>query len=189
MSFLDRYAQNVTLADLPQVVTDNLKKVEERLDGLVTSKDEKFADVIGEYVPRIFDIYARLKAQFSGWKFSIDNTVSAFKFVINIANEVVQIVNAIASRVVPEGADAPTAHIAKVQFAKELTYFIWAMWSPRLIKWLPESVDRVVQRKVVYWLAGMAADAGFNLWDRISSQASGKLSLKAGGIPEIVKAF
>lgn len=163
MSFLDRYLSNETLTELSSSVKSKLESIEVNLTEL-TQGEDKFDEIIKDYVPQIIDIVKRIKEEFSEWK--ISKIGSSFKFVLQIGAEVAGIVNALSNKIVPGGSDPSDAHAAKVQFGKELSYFVYCIWDPRLIKWIPIGLESWVEKKVIYWLSGMAVDNALKLIEK-----------------------
>lgn len=178
MSFLDKYLEENNLPPLPNNIKDRLEEIEEKLKNMFPDQDQ-FTDAIRECYPKIVEIVERTKKEFEGWKLTAGNVVSAFRFVISMANDVSEIVQELSSKIVPPGATPEEAHNRKIQFGKELTWFTYSMWNPKLIKWLPESVEAWVERKVIYWLSGMAIDWALDYFGSGQAQAKiERLSLK-----------
>ena len=157
MSFLKRYADNNKLPPIKDSVKKKLEDIEKNLD-TKTQGDETFSDIISEYADQIVSLVARIKSEFTDWKLSVGNVTSAFRFILDIAGEVMVIVNELESKIVPPGATPEEAKLAKVAFGQELTYFVYLLWNPRLVKWIPVGIESWLEKKIIYWLSGMAVD-------------------------------
>jgi len=157
MSFLKKYAEENSLPPLRKGAKKKLEEVEKKLDAL-TQGDDTFSDIVQDYADRITNIVERIKAEFGDWKLSIGNLVSSFRFIIDIASEVAQIIAEIEPKIVPPNATPDEARQAKVLFGQELTYFIYMLWDPRLVKWMPLWMESWLEKKIIYLLAGMSVD-------------------------------
>jgi len=168
MSFLDQYLKGQTLDDLRGSVVNRLKDIESSLNVQLGGNDttDTFTDVIKDYVPQIMDIVTRLKTNFANWKLSTGQVVSSFKFVLGIAGEVSQIVHDLQDKIVPAGTEATKAHDLKVKFGQELTYFVYCLWDPRLVKWVPVGIESFAEKKIVMWLSGMAVDYSLTFFEQ-----------------------
>ena len=153
MSFLDNYIADNKLPPLDQEKMNTLEKVEATLNNLTPGKDQ-FDDIIKDNAEQINQIIEEIKIQFVGWKPSVGSFVSSFRFVIDIATEVVKIISDISGKIVPAGATSEQAHQAKIEFGKELTYFIYVLLGTSFSKWIPDWIEK----KIIYWLAGMTID-------------------------------
>ena len=164
MGFLDRYAKDNALGPIEENIKKRLEKVEKNLDEK-TQGDDTFSDMISDYSDRIMAIVDKVKTEFAGWQWSLGNVASAFRFVIDIAGDVTGIVKELEDKIVPDNATPEEAKQAKVQFGQELTYFVYLLWNPRLVKWVPVGIETWVEKKIVYWLAGMAVDWSLDYLD------------------------
>jgi len=156
MSFLDEYIKNNQLSPLDESVKRKLVKIETRLNN--RTLEEKSSDIVKDHSSEILKIINKIKHEFAGWSLSVGNVVSAFRFVLDIGEEVAKIVNKISYRITSEQHTPEERKQAKILFGQELVYFIYLTWNPRLLKWVPLWIESIIEKKIVYWLAGMAID-------------------------------
>ncbi|MFA6088598.1 MAG: hypothetical protein WC755_01925 [Candidatus Woesearchaeota archaeon] len=185
MSFLQNYINdnyaNGNNPDLPALdtgVKNRLEESEKNLDNLTPGED-KFADVIKDNAEDIAEIIKKTKEQFTGWKPTVGNFVSGFRFIVDISTEVVKIVNEVSEKIVPAGSTKEQAHQAKIEFGKELTFFIYTLWDQKIVNWIP----RWIEKKVIYWISGMIIDWALDKIEGNSTPASAQLlNIKASTI-------
>jgi len=164
MSFLKNYAEQNKLPALRGAAKKRLENIEKQLDAK-TQGDNKFSDIIQGYSDQIVSLVERMKTEFADWNFSVGKVSSVFRFVIDIASEVSSIVKEIEGKIVPPSLSPEEAKAAKVLFGQELTYFIYMLWDPRLVKWVPIGIESYVEKKVIYWLAGMVVERSLGQFD------------------------
>lgn len=169
MGFLTHYLEKHRLDNIPDSSKKNLEKLESNLDRKIQdakNSSDKFEDIIAEYAPDISSLIER-------FSYHIDNTnlksmsgiLSSFKFVISIGTEVYQIVEAISDDIVSDGMTEEEAQDAKIDFGKHLVYFIWKTIDPLKgrLYWIP--FKATIEKKLVFWIAGMGIGAAIGLFD------------------------
>jgi len=123
MGFIDNYLDENRLDKMSDKHKNNIRKLEKQLSEQLPQGDENptMDIVLKEHGPQIADLVERASQVLHGG-FSF----SKFRVVINIGIEVYQLVDQI------ELDD-------KVQFGKDLTYFIWKTIDPveKYFNWLP----------------------------------------------------
>jgi len=163
MGFVDTYLDKHRLDKMPEKHKASVEKLEKKLEARAKGNNGTLdfeKDILVEYGPQIADLVERAsKALHSGFSFS------KFRVVINIAVEVYQLVDEMSDKVVPPGYNEKQAHEAKVEFGKDLTYFIWKTIDPlgKYLSWLP--FKKSIERALVRWLAGYALDAALDMLD------------------------
>lgn len=181
MGFLDQYVEKYQLPALDEKTKQRLQELKDVLAKLdyLSPTEEKFSDLIQQYSGTIFDLVDRIKANFADWKFSFGDIVSRWRFVVDIASEVTKIVNELSDKIVPANSTPEEAHKAKLVFGQELTYFIYLLWNPRLIKWVPESVETWLEKYAVYWISGVVVDWALNYFEK--DETTNVVKLKSFG--------
>lgn len=186
MSFLQEYINKEHMNDTPgsdpltaldDVTKGRLEEIEKKLDNLTPGED-KFADIIKDNAEDISNIIKKVKEQFSSWKPTVGNFVSAFRFIVDISTEVVKIVNEVSSKVVPTGSTKEQAHQAKVEFGKELTFFIYTLWDQKILSWVP----RWIEKKVIYWISGMVIDWALDKIENRTTASAQLLNIKSSSV-------
>ncbi len=166
MSFLDTYVKKYRLDKLGAKTKKNLDKIEKKLDARTKKATGKlsFEEAIKDHANVIADLIERVSKHFGGWKLSYKNALSSFRFVISIATEVYQIVEQIKSSIVSPGMNKQEADTAKMEFGKDLVWFVWMTVGPldKTLTWVP--FKRTIERKLVRWIAGMGLDAAMDLF-------------------------
>lgn len=173
MSFLDEYLNDNNLPPLPDHIKERLDEIEKKINDLFPSGNDQYANLIKEYYPKIVEIVDKIKNEFKDWEMSAGNVVSAFRFIITISNEISEIVNEFVEKVIPVGTPAEEAHQIKIELGRELTWFAYCLWNPRIIKHLPEVVETWIEKRIIYWLSGMVVDWALDYFG--SGQAQAKI--------------
>jgi len=161
MGFVDNYLDKHRLDKMPEKHKKNVEKLEKKLEEKAKGNNGQIDfenDILKEYGPQIADLVERAsKALHGGFSFSM------FRVVINIGIEVYQLVDQMSDKVVPPGYTGEQAQEAKVEFGKDLTYFIWKTIDPlgKYLNWLP--FKKSIERRIVRWLAGYALDAALDM--------------------------
>jgi hypothetical protein len=154
-TFLQKYIQGNAVT----AITDKQKTVLENIEAKLTEQiagKTSFTDVIKEYAPQIIDLVNRLAAKFRefSWKKGFSGFIDTFKFVINVAVEVWQILEKISEKVLgAAGFSEGAALEAKIQFGKDLVYYIWKVVDPLTgrFDWIPFKVT--LEKWILYKLA------------------------------------
>ena len=157
MSFLDKYLDHDKLDKISDKTKKILEEVEKTLDDSLVG-DDNFSNLIKDHSDKIMSMIARIKDQFDDWSLSVGNLVSAYRFILDIAAEVSEIVDELSDKIVPPGTPPDAARRLKIQFGQDLTYFIYMLWNPRIIKWVPDWIETKVEKKIISKLAGMVMD-------------------------------
>lgn len=167
MSFLDNYLDKYRLSNISEKVKKNLDKLEGELAKKIDANptDAKFEDEVKKFGPQIADIVSKFAEHFKnkpGW--SVSTAFGSFKFVLNIGVEVFQIVEGMKSAIVTDDMPEEEQHAAKVDFGKDLIFFIWMSVDPLAgrLSWIP--FKKTIEKKLVYWVAGMALDFTVDLF-------------------------
>lgn len=149
-TFLRKYLDSTALAQMPPSVVKNLIDLEEVLNKQTESSD--FQTVMKEYGPNIVDLIKRIADHVNKWKWSSGRIVNSLKFVIDIAKEVHQIVEAVQAKIVPLGTAPELAEQKKILFGVDMVYFIWSIVDPLRgrLNWLPfeRSLEKWAVRKL-----------------------------------------
>lgn len=158
MSFLDSYLSKYKLDAIPDSVKTSLSKVETNLKQMVSdANNTTFDDAVKQFGPQVADLIERFSnyfASLNGWSFS--KISESLRFVIGLATEVFHIVENVKDVIIkPEMTDTEK-HSAKVDFGKQLVYFIWITVDPFKDKfnWLP--FKNTIEKNLVLWIADMA---------------------------------
>ena len=157
MSFLDIYVEKYALPEISEGVKKRLEQVENRLEE-ISEGENTFEEIIQDYSEEISNLVLRMKKEFKDWKFNVGNVVSSFRFILDIGQNVAVIIDEISAKIVPDNATPEEARQLKIKFGQELTYFIYLLWDPRLVKWIPVGIETWAEKKIVYWLAAMVVD-------------------------------
>ncbi len=174
MSFLDQYLNKHRLEKLPEKAKKKLAKLETHLASKINnnSTPKSFEDCIVRLGPRLGDLIERVSLHFDSFEWSVSGVLAAFRFVNSISIEVFQIVEEIKDCVVTDGMSEAEQHKAKVDFGKDLVWFIWMTVDPLKgrLTWIP--FKRTIEKKVVLWLAGMALESTVDLFNANEGVAS-----------------
>lgn len=174
MSFLDQYVSKHRLDKLPEKYKESLRRLEDEIVDKVEkiSADQSFDSLLQQYGPLMSDIierFANYLANMPPW--SLNSVWNLFRFVGTISIEVHQLVQQMLAKHLPADMSEDEKHRVKVNFGKELVYFVWQVVDPLkdYFNWLPGKQWLV--KKVVMWLAQMALENVVDLF------ATGALSL------------
>ena len=175
MGFLNHYLDKHRLDNMPNSYKKNLERLENNLDRKIQATgnaSKKFEDVIAKYASEVSDLIERLSKHIANTNLkSLTGIMSSFKFVISIGTEVYQIVEAISDDIVNSGMNETEAQEAKIDFGKHLVYFVWKTIDPlkgRLV-WIP--FKATIEKKIVFWVAGMGLEAAIGLFDAKDAEA------------------
>jgi len=161
MGFVDNYLEKHRLDTMSEKHKKNVKNLEKKLT--LDFED----DILKEYGPQIADLVERAsKALHGGFSFS------KFRVVISIGIEVYQLVDQMADKVISLALPEDKRQEAKVEFGKDLTYFVWKTVDPlaNSLSWLP--FKKAIERWLVRWLAGYALDAALDMLSAQEGQIS-----------------
>lgn len=161
MGFIDHYLEKHRLDKMPDKHKKNVDQLEKELKEKAKSNNgttDFEEDILKAYGPQIADLVERASKAL--------HRESGFRrlyAVFNIGIEVYQLVDQMAEKVVPPGITGEKAKQYRVEFGKDLTYFIWKTIDPLsgYVNWLP--FKQSIERFVVRWLAGYALDAALDL--------------------------
>lgn len=166
MGFLDSYLTKFKLDDLPAKAQESLAKVEKDIEKAleVNEANPIFDECVKQFGPQVADLVERFNAHFANMKWSISTIGQNLRFVINIGTEVYQIVEQVGHLVVLPNMTDMEKHNAKVNFGKQLCYFIWMTVNPLKDKlsWIP--FKKTIEKKLVFWIAGMALEHTVDLF-------------------------
>jgi hypothetical protein len=183
MSFLDSYLDKHRLDKLPDKTRDNLTKLEDVLEDRVDIVGSDFEECLQKFGPVIADLIERVA---EGTK-NADVSLATARWVINIAIEVYQVVDQMADCVIDDEMTPEEAHEAKVEFGKDLTYFVWMTIDPlaKYLSWLP--FRKRIEKALVRWLAGYGLEATVDLLAANDSVrpfgAPGKITVTLKAVP------
>ncbi len=166
MSFIDTYMKKNRIGDITSGARKKLDKLEEKLN-TITKKARKglsFLDTVKEYGDEIGDLIERVQQHFDGRELTLKGAFPGFGFVYSIAIEVYQIIDAMKDNIVPDGLTGEAAWDAKRNFGVQLIHFIWKTVGPldKRFNWIP--FKKTIEKKIVFWLAGMGMDAARNMF-------------------------
>ena len=141
MSFIDTYMKKHRIGDISKSTRKGLDKLEKKLDAITAKAKDglSFLGAVKDYGDEIGDLIERVKKHFDGWKFTTENALASFQFVISISTEVFQIIDAMKDEIVPDGLTGEKAWEAKKKFGQQLVYFIWKSVGPfdKKFNWIP----------------------------------------------------
>jgi len=162
MSFIDTYMKKYRIGEIIDKQRKNLEKLEEKLNDFTSNSKNglSFLDAIKKHGDQISDLIERVRNQLKNKKASLDS----LKFIYSICIEIYQIIDQIHDDIVPDGITGKNAWVVKRQFGIELVYFIWRTIGPldKSFNWIP--FKKAIEKKLVYWIAGMGIDAAHNLF-------------------------
>ena len=157
MSFIDHYLKEHDLDALPDDAKKNLDKIEKEIKAKINDNptDSTFEDVAKKYGPQIADIVGRFRQH---WKADDKSVTGDLRFIINIGVEVKQIVDQMKGDIVTEDMTPEQSQVATTDFGQSLVYFIWKTVDPLKgrLSWVP--FKTTIEKKLVFWVAGMAFD-------------------------------
>jgi len=161
MSFVDNYLDKHRLDTMSEKHKKNVSKLEKKLKDKAKGNNGTLdfeEDILKKYGPQIADLVERASQALHGG-FSFDK----FRVVISIGIEVYQLVDQMADKVIPPGLSKDKQQEAKIEFGKDLTYFIWMTIDPlaNYLNWLP--FKKAIERRLVRWLAGYALDTALDM--------------------------
>jgi len=171
MSFIDHYLKEHNLDALPDDTKKNLDKLEKEIKAKIDDNptDSTFEDVTKKYGPQIADIVGRFRDHWGrvtidGW--SVSTVTGTLRFVINVGVEVKQLVDQMEEDIVTDDMTPEEAKEATTDFGQSLVYFIWKTVDPLKdrLSWVP--LKKTVEKKLVFWVAGMAFDFAGDLINR-----------------------
>lgn len=187
MGFLDSYLNKYRLDEITTKAKASLDKVEKDLEKILQENEQNpaFDECVKRFGPQVADLVERFSAHFAslnGW--SLETVAQSLRFVINIGTEVYQIVETVKDLVVKPKMTPAEAHTAKVEFGQNLCYFVWMTVDPlkEKLSWLP--FKKTIEKKVVFWVAGMALEHTVDLF-----AANAGVSLMEVGKPTVFKAI
>ena len=165
MGFIRGYLKQSQVDDLTEKSKDALAKLEEKLDQKVqsiTGQKTTFEDLLKTHGNEISDLVARVSEGIKNAKFSL----STMRWVVNISIEVYQIVDKMLDETVTPDMSEADRHKSKIDFGKELTYFVWMTVDP-LAKYLSGIPFRKsIEKMLVKWVAGYALEATTTLIEK-----------------------
>ena len=178
-TFLRKYIDQTTLSKLPESAITNLTNLEKGLDDKLPG-NSTFQDVMGEYGPEISDLVNRISVHVNSWEFSVASVWNSLKFVIDIAKEVYQIVEAVQIKLIPIGASPEVALQKKTDFGVDMVYFVWATIGPLKgrLDWLPfkATLEKWLVRKLA--LVGIQhAISFFNANPKVATLSNAKTTI------------
>lgn len=166
MSFLETYVNKYRLDKIKPQEKKHLHDIETQLDQSVNkiSSNRSFLEIIKIHGDDIADLVERVGSHFDNWKFTIKKSISSFRFVINIAIEIYQMVENISSSLVSENMDNVEKESVKTQFGVDLVWYVWSIVNPinKRFRWIP--FKKVFEKKIVKWLARMGISASRDLF-------------------------
>lgn len=161
MSFLDTYVKKYRLDKMDKKKKTNLENLETKLDKTLkrSGVNASFSDVVKEHAEQIGDLIERVSQHFDDWEFSWRTAISSLQFVYNIAIEVYQIVEQMRLSSVTSGMSSDQEWNVKVQFGRELVYFVWMTVGPldKMLNWMP--FKKTIEKRLVLWIGGMGMAA------------------------------
>ena len=128
----------------------------------------------GDKIANIVERFGAYWRSVDGW--SLSSLSSTFRFVLNIGVEVSQILNDVQKHLITASMTAEQAKQSKTQFGQELTFFIWKTVDPLKSKfnWLPFKTS--VEKKLVFWISGMAIEFAQDLIKPTVQQMSANMN-------------
>lgn len=164
MSFLDKYSQNHRLEKINSKTKKNLVDLEKKLDRSING-ERSFEDALKDHSDTLADLIQRVGEHFDGWKITWATAISSFRFVISIATEVYQIVEAMKAEIVTPNMSEEESAARRTQFSKDLVWFVWSAVGPldKTFKWVP--FKKTIEKRLVMWIAGMGLNAARNFFN------------------------
>jgi len=159
MSFLESYLKKHRLDKIPDKHKKNLKKLEDKLNDQLQGSST-FEDCLKDYGPEISDLVERASNALKDLSFSFQK----LRVVINIGIEVYQVVEQMDDCVLVDGMTEEEKKAARIEFGRDLTYFIWMTVDPLAdyLTWLP--FKKKLEKLIVRWLAGYAMEAAIDMF-------------------------
>jgi len=179
MSFLESYLKKHRLDKMPDKHKKNLKKLENKLNERVQGSTT-FEECLKNYGPEISDLVERASNALKDISFSFQK----IRVVINIGIEVYQIVDQMEDCVVSDDMTEEEKKAVKIEFGKDLTYFVWMTIDPLedYLKWLP--FKKAFEKMIVRWLAGYAMETAMDMF-----QAQAQTQIMSAEAPLILRAL
>lgn len=158
MGFLKNYLDKHRLEVMPDKHQKNLDNLEKKLEEKAKGK-KSFEDALKDYGPEIAGLVERASNAFSNISFSFQK----FRVVIGIGVEVYQLVDKMSDSILSDSMTVVEKESAKLDFGKDLTYFIWMTIDPLkgYFKWVP--FKKSIEKLIVKWLAGYALETAADL--------------------------
>lgn len=159
MGFLNTYLKKYRLDEMPEKHKEHLEKLEKEIAEKSFSSNADFEECIKKFGPALADLIDRAAAGLKDVKVSL----STLRWIINIGIETHQLVEQMVDFVVDDEMTPAEAREAKIEFGKELTYFIWKAIDPlaKYLYWLP--FRQTLEREIVKWMAGLVMEATVDL--------------------------
>ena len=162
---------------MPEKHQKNLEKIEKKLAEKIEDP-AKFEDALKRHGPQIADLVERASDALKDMSFSFQK----FRVVISIGIEVYQLVEEMSDCIISDDMDEEQQKAAKVEFGKDLTYFIWMTVDPigGYVNWLP--FKKTIEKWLVRWLAGYAMETAMDMLEAQGIVAFGAGRFGAGSI-------
>jgi hypothetical protein len=198
MGYLDAYVNHFAIKDLDDAVKEKLEKFRDIIEEITGDQvNSPIAKIVNEYADEIIDLIERLVGHFDSWDLSVEGVWATFKFVYSISLEITQLVNDIAADIFSDIAGSAEERKAKIEIIKDLVFFVWQTVGPidklpwGWVKMIPFRAR--IERWLVRWLAGIAADAILDMFKAndmpgIMALAQAKSPKKKGKSPAKVTA-
>ena len=160
MGFIDAYLDKHRLDKMPGRIKEKLDDLEAKINEK-TKQDSSLEYCMTHYGPEISDLIERVAAGIKEY----DGIIDLLRFVSTIGFEVYQIIDRISDCVIPDGLTPEEEKPLKIELVADLTYFVWATIDPfgGKLGWVP--FKKTIEKKVVMWLAKMAAQFAYDYFD------------------------
>lgn len=158
MSFLESYLKKHRLDAMPEKHKKNLEKLEKKIDEKIQGSGT-FETCLQKFGPQISNLVERASKALRDISFSFQK----IRVVINIGIEVYQLIDQMDDCVVTDNMFESEKKAARLEFGKDLTYFIWMTIDPlaNYLVWLP--FKKKIERFIIRWLAGYAMEAAIDI--------------------------
>lgn len=153
MGVLSSYLSGPVLNRLSDSAHTNLKKLEDHMLTIAGKTEKTFEDCIKEFGPDIQSLIDRVDGLMSK-EFGFCQWCSRFYVVYNISLEIYQIVERVSGCVIDPQLDSEQKQAAKIDFGKNLVYFVWRAVDP--LRNFKFPFKKTLERIAVRWLTGMA---------------------------------
>jgi len=159
MSFVNHYLSKYRLDKMSDQHKIKVSKLEKKLSEKINDSVDFDNDILVEYGPILADLVERSSNDVHDFSFS------KFRVIINIGIEVYQIVEQMSNKIVPENTSPEKTKKIKIEFGKELVYFIWQTIDPlsKYLNWIP--FKKTIEKKLVMWLSGYAIEASVDMFN------------------------
>jgi hypothetical protein len=169
MSFLTKYADKFKPDDLDPEVKANLENLEKFMeDTLDDAALGRFEVLLKEHTDDLISLVDRFTKHFKDYDVSIGGVWGSFKFVLSLGFEVYQMVDNIFDEIVTPDMNEAQRKKVKVDFAKDLVYFIWRAIGP--LDNLKFPFRRLLEKLLVRFLAGIVAGFTMDMIDSWTDQ-------------------